>query len=113
MFNMRFSIKVKFYILIVTLIASKSFNAQTIQLFKPPYNKQVTDSAERMSTFYIRGGLQGIDSGKVILYSGENVIDTVSIVKGKIEILGKTDETQLISLKVLGDYYIHSFFAEN
>lgn len=111
---MIYHIRQKTLVLLSLFIVTKTIQAQTTEIFKPPYDSKTKDSAVRKSTFYIKGNFQGIDTGSLILYSSLNkVIDTVPIKNGKVEIFGKNINTELLSVLVLKDYYINTFFVEH
>lgn len=90
-----------------------SICGQTIQFFKSSNDPEISESYQRKSNFYIQGRFQGMDSGKIILSSGSKAIDTAVFKNGKLELVGECDFPQLISLRVLGDYYEYTFFLEH
>lgn len=110
---MTFFTKNKIYFFACLFIISKTINGQIIHFFKPPFDKSAIDSVNQKSTFYIQGIIEGADSGRVMLYSDDKSVDTFSIKSGKIEIMGICKFPELISLRVLGDYYFYSFFVEH
>lgn len=110
---MTFLTENKIYFFAYLFIVSQTINGQVIHFFKPPFEKSAIDSVGQNSTFYVQGSIKGIDSGRAVIYSDGKAIDTFPIKSGKIEIMGICKFPELISLRVLGDYYFYSFFIEH
>ena len=106
--------KLKDFPLIFFLFIMTGFaKGQSLQFFKASSVKPAKDTLGRSSEFYISGTIKGKENGSFVLRSGQKVLDTFPIINGKFGISGRCDYPELISFRVIGDYYVYSFFVEH
>ncbi|MCZ2458617.1 MAG: AhpC/TSA family protein [Chitinophagales bacterium] len=106
--------KPKDFLLIPFLFIITGFaKGQNLQFFKASSVKPAKDTVSRSSEFYISGTIKGKENGSFVLRSEQKVLDTFPIINGKFVISGRCDYPELIFFKIIGDYYLYSFFVEH